>query len=1372
MLEHRSRLNADTIDSAGSTRPALLHSALEHWAERAPDAVAVVDSRRTVTYAELDQRANALAAALRARGVGPGARVALLAERSLEAVIGIVAVLKAGAAYVPLDPAYPDERLRFILDDSRPALTLTVGAHRGRLPPSGSDVLLIDEARPPTAPVSRLLHPRATAYIIYTSGSTGNPKGVAVDHAAIVNFVAWATTAFDIRSSDAVVQQMSLCFDPSLYELFVPLSVGARIVVARAGGQRDATYLAELMRDERVSVICTVPSVIRMLLDTPQFSDCAQLRYVFTGGEVQTSDLVRRVHARTSATVVNLYGPTEAVVACTFRVCERSAELPAATPIGRPIAGGQAVIVDEDLQPVPPGTTGELLLGGAILASSYFDRPDLTAARFVPSPLVEGERLYRTGDLARAEASGELDFVGRVDDQIKLRGFRIELGEVEAAMRALAGVGHAAAAARTIASGDAVLAGYVVRTDELLDEDTVRARLAEVLPAHMVPQAIVFLPSLPLSSNGKVDRKALPTPQLRSTAWVAPRTPLELHLTALLGEVLGVAKVGIEDNFFDLGGNSLNAAAIMGRLQRESGELFHVAALFEAPTVAQLAPFLERHYPDAVGRFWGGKGGVRREAPRCTVDASTVRAMRELITPLGPRPTPTTSKNPRAIFVLSPPRSGTTLLRVILGGNSKLFAPPELELLNYHTMGDRKRAHSGWYASWGEGAVRAVMEAYEMSTEAAQALIAGFEQRDASTQAFYAALQARIGGRMLVDKTTGYELDVDVMEHAEREFEAPLYIHLVRHPCGMMRSFEEAKLDQIFFRKQHPFEPRQLAELCWTVGHQNILTFLADVPAERQLRVRFEDLVAAPDQEIARLCAFAGLELEADMLRPQEDKKKRMTDGLHKQSTMIGDWKFFTHAGIEASAAESWREFYGDATFLGEPTQALIREFGFPKPTSTHSVPIDLVALPDAERRATTFGEERTWNYAVSEPASKVLTVTRTLRIRGPLDVDAFARALDSVIERHEVYRTIFATEEGVVTRRLLEQRPQLRVDERAPAPGQSADDLILAYGVAHYDEPWDFVRGPLFAPALLRIGHDDHAFFAKVHHAIIDASSWRVFFGELVALYGSFVRSEQPQLRTLPFQVADYADWQRRWLARSGGDSAWQAQRDFWAAHLDGAPQSISLPRDASPPEKRSYAGRREYATISPEILAGLKRVGRARNMSMFTLAFAAYTRVIGRFSGQRDLVIGVPVSLRKRPELGLLVGYFINHLPVRMQSDTEEPLVELLERTHSTAMSLVENMELPVAEALQLASTDNFYQVRFNYITQKVDPPIPFAGLETELVKVESSVSPFELSLYVEQTDRLELMLRYQTELFHPKTIVRLLEEYERTLTELLDA
>jgi amino acid adenylation domain-containing protein/non-ribosomal peptide synthase protein (TIGR01720 family) len=584
-----------------------LSERISQQAARTPQAPALVFGEQTLSYSELEQRINQLANRLRSLGVQRGSLVGISLERSLELVIGLHAIVRAGGAYVPLDPEYPLERLAYLLEDSGVDLLLSHSALVERLPlPAGLKALGLDRedcSAEPVTPPAVSLQGNDLAYVIYTSGSTGKPKGAGNSHEALANRILWMQEAYQLGAGDVVLQKTPFSFDVSVWEFFWPLITGACLAVAAPGDHRDPQKLVELIQRHKVSTLHFVPSMLQAFLLHPDVEQCQSLTRVICSGEALPAELqVRTFQRLPQAGLYNLYGPTEAAIDVSHWTCVEEGRH--AVPIGRPIANLRLHILDAQLNPVPQGVPGELYIAGSGLARGYHRRPELTAERFLPDPHgPAGSRMYRTGDLVRWRADGAIDYLGRIDHQVKIRGFRVELGEIEAQLGAQPGVAEAVVVARDSQIGKQ-LVGYLVADPLPADESAwlagIKAALKVELPEHMVPSILMRLDRMPLSPNGKLERRALPEPVWQARSYRAPQSVLEITLAGIWQEVLEVAQVGLDDNFFELGGHSLLATQAVALLRQRLGLELPLRAFFEAENLAALAANLDGQAPAAA----------------------------------------------------------------------------------------------------------------------------------------------------------------------------------------------------------------------------------------------------------------------------------------------------------------------------------------------------------------------------------------------------------------------------------------------------------------------------------------------------------------------------------------------------------------------------------------------------------------------------------------------------------------------------------------------------------------------------------------------------------------------------------------------------
>ena len=597
----RNRILVDFNSTARDyPRDRCMHDFFEQQVERTPEATGLICQQERLSYGELNSRANQLAHYLREQGVGPEVLVGICFARSMEMLVAILGILKAGGAYVPLDPAYPQERLAAIVEDAKAPILLTMRSLTNVLPAHGAHLICLDAdwaqiAERSTKNPDRTVAASNLGYVLFTSGSTGRPKGVALEHRSATTFIQWAQEVFLPQEVAGTLFSTSICFDLSIFEIFVPLSMGGKVIIAE-----NALALPKLPAALEVTLINTVPSAIAELVRLEGVP--ASVQVVNLAGEALPTSLAQRIYDKTGVRkVYNLYGPTEDTTYSTYTLVPRGAEV----TIGRPLPNTQAYILDESRHPVPIGVPGELYLAGDGLARGYFGRDDLTKERFVPNPFAKqaGARMYRTGDLARFLADGNIQYMGRIDNQVKLRGFRIELGEIEAVLTRDPEVQSAVVVVREDIPGDKRLVAYFVPSGASISSAALKDLVRKRLPEYMVPSAFVEMKALPLSPNGKINRRLLPAPDwsaAESGDVLEPRNELEATLVKVWQSVLHVPNIGIRDNFFDLGGHSLMAARVLSEVEKITGKELPLSALFRGATVESLAQLIAQMQEPAI----------------------------------------------------------------------------------------------------------------------------------------------------------------------------------------------------------------------------------------------------------------------------------------------------------------------------------------------------------------------------------------------------------------------------------------------------------------------------------------------------------------------------------------------------------------------------------------------------------------------------------------------------------------------------------------------------------------------------------------------------------------------------------------------------
>ncbi|MBS1518087.1 MAG: amino acid adenylation domain-containing protein [Bacteroidetes bacterium] len=587
--------------------PLPVQMSISNTAALYPDSTAVETDTEKLTYRELDERTDRLADYLIRKKVKPGDPVCICLERSAEMVVAIIGVLKAGAAYIPIDPAYPENRIDHMIRDSGSGLILSQKHLSDIYKDIPAEIIFIDDNKymdAGKAGATITVSPEDPAYIIYTSGSTGLPKGVLIRHKSLSNHMNWMINEFNFDSSVCVLQKTPFSFDASVWEFYLPLLTGGKLVIAKPDGHLDTAYMKEIITGKNVNVIQMVPSLLKLLLEEPGIENCRSLNFVFSGGEALTKSLADNVFDKLDVTLCNLYGPTEATIDSTFHICKRN-QMSDNIPIGRPVSNSQAYILDSDMNPVPDGTAGELYLGGINIAAGYVNNEKLTSEKFTEDKFSKntGGKLYRTGDLAKYNKSGELVFLGRADDQVKFRGYRIELGEIETTLNSLNGIKSSIVMIREDKPGVQRLTAYLLTADKSFsDAEYCRRELRKVLPDYMIPSSFIFIDEIPYTPNGKIDKKSLPVPddvKISQGIHEEPEGEIEKILTAVWKEVLGAEKISVNDNFFELGGDSIMTIQIISRANREGIRILP-KQIFQFQTIAELAAVVERKTAEAV----------------------------------------------------------------------------------------------------------------------------------------------------------------------------------------------------------------------------------------------------------------------------------------------------------------------------------------------------------------------------------------------------------------------------------------------------------------------------------------------------------------------------------------------------------------------------------------------------------------------------------------------------------------------------------------------------------------------------------------------------------------------------------------------------
>ena len=1386
----------------------LIHKLVETQAGKTPQAVALIapepdplkGREQQLTYARLNEQANRLARYLLEEGIETEDIIAVCLERSPKLIITLLGILKAGSAYMPIDPSYPEERLRYMLEDSTTKLVITQASLKNKFTFSTVPLLLTEDfdkqaGSLPAENPDLNLSAESLAYIIYTSGSTGNPKGVGVEHRQLVNYILSAAEKFALTTRDRVLQFASVSFDAAAEEIYPCLSRGATLVLRNDAMISSVPLFLNSLRTFGITVLDLptaywhqlAEAVLEENLPLPE-----TLRLLIIGGERALPDRVRRWHRQFAhrLRLLNTYGPTESTIVATW--WEAASDAPAdalfnhEVPIGRAVPNGRVYVVDRNLRPVPVGVPGELCIGGAGVARGYLNRPDLTAEKFVANPFVSEERMYRTGDLVRWLPDGNLEFLGRIDQQVKIRGFRIELGEIEARLEKHPAVARAVLQAREDKPGDRrLVAYYTLKSGQKAKANELRNHLKSELPDYMVPAFFVPLEEIPLSSSGKINYRALPEPDYYRSAqgqnYTAPRNELETLLAEKLREVLGLERIGIHDNFFELGGDSLKAAVFINQLQQALDEILYVVLLFDHQTIAGLADYLIDNYPQSVLRFVTTRYSkptlekrirsvLNRKVDISEEKIEKMKALLRLYTQDEEKEraflASTKTKNKRTVFILSAPRSGSTLLRVMLAGNRRLFSPPELALLNFYTLKERYRRFAGRDIGWMEGLYRAIMEIHQCDFETSKKILAEYEKKDYTTAEFFGVLQKWLDGRIIVDKTTTYATDINILRRAEAIFDHPFYIHLVRHPAAMIQSYLDSNLDQVF-GADLPFAVREKAEMFWVINNQNVLDFFEEVPSERRFFMRYEDLVQQPEKMMRALCDKLGIDYDPEMLNPYDGEKMR--DGVHQQSKMVGDPRFNTHKKIEPGLAFKWQVLpEGDrlspfATELGVFLGYHIADKDYSERQ------IALKPVDRSQKLPLSFAQQRLWFLDQMEPGLANYNIPASIRIQGKVDVTALIRAIQQLASRHESLRTVFVMEDGQAYQHIFNDISipveKIRLNELA-----KSERLTKALQIIRQEAqtPFDLARNPLIRVKLFELAAEDHILMINMHHIISDGWSVGVIIRDLIELYRAESENRPPHLPELPIQYADYAFWQRQILS----GLRLQNEIRFWEEQLEDAPSLLELPYDRPRPPVQRFKGKRLAFRLPDGLSEALFFLAKKLEATPYIVLLAAFQVLLHRYSGQKTVLVGTPVANRNRKEIENVVGFFVNTLVIRADFVDDADFGHFVQQVKRRSSAAFAHQELPfekIVDSLKIErnlSHNPLFQIMFAY-----QPPLLekmyVAGLRFEPVELDTGIAKFDLTLSMaEHNGRLSGVWEFNAALWDATTIRRMMNHFVNLL------
>jgi amino acid adenylation domain-containing protein/FkbM family methyltransferase len=1373
-----------------------LHQLIAAQAARTPAATALAFAGEELTYGELAARANRLARHLRRLGVGPEVLVGICAERSLDLLVGLLAILQAGGAYVPLDPSYPAERLGFMLEDARVPVLLLDSRLAAVLPERAETRRVwLDDAGAWSGEspldLANLTHPDNLAYAIYTSGSTGRPKGAMNTHRAIVNRLLWMQDAYGLTAADSVLQKTPISFDVSVWELFWPLLAGARLVLARPGGHQDAAYLVGVIAAERITTVHFVPAMLRAFLDQPGVESLSSLRRVIASGEALPYELAQRFLRRSPAELYNLYGPTEAAVDVTAWRCEREdapsrvsaapgpSEVPASAgmPIGRPIANLQIHLLDRGGQPVPVGVPGELFIGGIGLARGYLARPELTAERFVPAPFggegggaEAGARLYRTGDLARYRDDGAVEFLGRLDHQVKVRGVRIELGEIEAALDRHPAVAAAVVVAREEATGDRRLAAYVVPAARRAGPVAGWLRLHAA--GELAGRALHELDNgmmIAHLNRGETD--------FLYQEIFADRTYLRHGISLTDGAC--VFDVGANIGLFTLqAGRAARGVrvfafepmpALYPLLRLNSAAYGIDARLFDCALAARAGSAEMTYYPRLSllsGRF------ADSAAEREVMQAFLRQQERAAGLALSPAEAEALlAESLRAERVICPLRT--------LSGVIAAEGVERIDLLKVDVEKSELEVLAGLREEDWDKVRQVVIEVHdEAGRETVTRLLwrHGFAvTAEPGSQLAGTGLCTLYGRRpepaeRHPTEEQGAGAAADAPDSAAAEWSSPS--RLVQDLRAALRaSLPEAMVPADF-------------------------VLLPELPLSPAGKV---DRRALPPPETG-LPALA--ELAAAGVAPRTETEKELAavwgELLGRQRVSAGD-SFFDlggHSLVATQLISRLRERWGVELTLGaifaHPTLAALATLVETQRASPSRMVGGIVPVERTAALPLSFSQERIWFLQQLDASLRAYQFQATLHLSGRLDRRAFGGALAEVVRRHEIFRTTFPAENGKPVQRVhpaAEWVPALPLIDLAGLPPERRAAAAAACQAECFARPFTVERLPLVRWTLLRLAPAEHVWVHVEHHLVHDGWSFNRLLEELAALYAAFVAGLPSPLPELAVQFADYAAWQRRWMR---GEVA-EAQLAFWRRTLAGRPAMLDLPTDRPRPKRQSFRGRVVRHELAPALAEALRAGARRHRVSLFMLMEAAFAALLSRHAGQEEVNVGSAVANRRWRETETMIGMIVDTVVLANDLAGDPTVGELLARVRQVCLEAGENQDVPfdlVVEAVKPRrdlARNPLYQVSFSFHDSPL-AELRFPGLHARLTEgLSNGSAKFELNIVcIPRSEQrvgratagddapaagpaesgVTLIWEYATALFDPPTMTRMLGHFETLL------
>ena len=1325
-----------------------IHEIFKHQAERLPDKVALSDGGRRLSYGELNRWANRVASYLVERGVGADTLVGLCMERSIEMVVAMLGVLKAGGAYLPLDPTYPKQRLEFMLEDAKPRVIICQDHLMDVLPGDKEGITGFEEmwrkaSRYEGEEVSAEVNSQCLAYVIYTSGSTGKPKGVMNTHGAILNRLLWMQATYQLTETDRVLQKTPFSFDVSVWEFFWPLMTGASLVVAQPEGHKDSAYLVNFISEQQITTLHFVPSMLQVFLEERDVASCAHLKRVFCSGEALLYSLKERFMDRLNADLHNLYGPTEAAVDVTFWECERESDKEI-VPIGKPIANTQIYLLDEHLHSVPIGVPGELHIGGVGLARGYLNRPDLTAEKFIPDPFstMPDARLYKTGDLARYLPDGNIEFLGRLDFQVKIRGFRIELGEIESSLEYNPLVHTAVVTARDYEYGDRRLVAYIIPDQQ------------------RVPQ---------LSRLLRLEREGLFVDRLRY------ELPNGMVIAAInRGETEFLYKEIFEEASYlrngirlDAGSCIFDIGANIGMFTLFAAEVCKKAVIYAFEPVPPVFDVLRANTTlfDLDVRLFqcGLSSDSKLETftyyPHCSIisgrfaDPVKERSVvRTLLLNEKQHPSDADVISDELVDELLTERLSTESFTCELKTISDVIRENGIERIDLLKV-DVEKSEMDVLAGISDGDWKKIRQVV-------------IEVHD---------IDGRLQTVVSLLKGHGYELAIN--EDSSLRDVGLYNVYAVRESAEKKAPAQPASLaisevsrlgnsPNVLIKELRNSLKERLPEHMLPSGY----LVMDHLPLTSSGKI---DRRALPSVDPSRAEVFV-----APASPHQQAIAAIWSDLLGINRIGVND-NFFDLGGHSLLATQVISRLR--AVFKVE----LALRGLFEAPTIaglSQRIEAEISAgqglqAPAIERveKGTglplSFAQQRLWFFNQMNPESRIYNILSAIKLEGELNVQSLERSLNEIVERHEILRTTFDMLDGEAVQ-VTSPSTSFNIHKillQKFSDFESNDELSeLIANEAHH--VFNLKTGPLLRVTLVVLNQQEYVLLLNMHHIISDGWSMGVLIEELVTLYNAFTAGKPSPLPKLAIQYADYAVWQRNLLQ----DGSLESQLLYWKEQLQDAAPVLDLPTDRPRPAVQSHLGAFHTFFISRDVTRSLKALSQKEGCTLFMTLLALFDVLLCRYSGQNDILIGTPIANRNRVDIEKLIGVFVNTLVMRARVERGDSFLSLLKQQREVALGAYANQDLPFEKLVEEVQPERSlsHTPLFQVLLVLQNAPVEelrLPGLRVKSLDRQTRTSAFDMTMAVtEKAEGLSCSVEYNADLFDEATIVRMGGHFSRLAEE----